>query len=84
MEIIVNDAELVGTTKSIKVEAVIVYGSKEVELSLTITHRIDNHDERIEWECTHTDDDEVLDLDDVQDAIDNFVTGLVYTNSSKL
>jgi len=84
MEIIVNDAELVGTTKRIKLEAAIVYGSKEVELSLTITHRIDNYDERIEWECIHTDDEEVLDHDDVQDAIDNYVTEWVYKNSAKL
>jgi hypothetical protein len=83
MEIIVNDAELVGTTKRISLEAVLVYGSKEVELSLTITHRIDNYDERIDWESNYTDDDEVLDLDEVQDAIHEFVHDWAYNNSGK-
>jgi hypothetical protein len=84
MEIIVNDAELVGTTKRISLEAVLEYGGKEVELSLTITHTIAYYDERIEWESNYTDDDELLELDNVQDAIDNFVQEWVYNNSGKL
>lgn len=80
MKLELVSAELQGFSKKISVELMLYIGGREIELSLNATYHTNYGRNYVDWESVYTDDDEALDIDEVQQAIQEFLDDYIKTH----
>jgi hypothetical protein len=80
MKLELVSAELQSCSKKISVELMLYIGGREIELSLNAIYYIEYGRNYVDWESVYTDDDEALDIDEVQQAIQEFLDDYINTH----